>query len=251
MTLDGLARRGGVVAKGTTTEDQGHGHHNFDDPAGNILHKHPSKMGNCGPSKLRETQTQQPQERPHERIKDRSPSVNSSITYASAGVSQGSDEGSLPRVEVHPDLTGISSPGHDKSSNPGHPPVKTTSFDHLVKDCLESGQLRSCTVFHNNVTASFGQRIEDIYDGVRDGEVLGEGFSGVVRRIHHREAGVTRALKRLDLKGLAKNDIDALLGEIKIMCSLDHPNVVCLEEGKSSLLSSYVYHRLGAKSNPV
>lgn len=188
-------------------------------------------MGNCGPSKLRESQTQQPQERPRERIKVRS--VNSSITYASAGVStrassEGSDEESLTRVEIHPDLAGISSADrdHDKSSKPG----RTTSFDHLIKDCLEPGQLRSCTVFHNNATASFGQRIEDIYDGVRDGEVLGEGFSGVVRRIKHRETGVTRALKRLDLQGLARNDIDTLLGEIKIMCSLDHPNVVCLEE---------------------
>ncbi|EJK62764.1 hypothetical protein THAOC_16612 [Thalassiosira oceanica] len=194
-------------------------------------------MGNCGPSKLRESQTQQPQERPRERIKVRS--VNSSITYASAGVStrassEGSDEESLTRVEIHPDLAGVSSADrdHDKSSKPG----RTTSFDHLIKDCLEPGQLRSCTVFHNNATASFGQRIEDIYDGVRDGEVLGEGFSGVVRRIKHRETGVTRALKRLDLQGLARNDIDTLLGEIKIMCSLDHPNVVCLEEGEETWL---------------
>ena len=192
-------------------------------------------MGNCGPSKLRESQIQQPQERPRERFKVRS--VNSSATAGvSTPPSERSDEESLTRVEIHPDLAKISSAhrDHDKSNKP----ARTTSFDHLVKDCLESGQLRTCTVVHNNATASFGQRIEDMYDGVHDGKVLGVGLSGAVRRIKHRETGVTRALKVLDLKGLARNDIDALLSEIKIMCSLDHPNVVCLEEGKSSLLHS-------------
>ncbi|EJK52697.1 hypothetical protein THAOC_28001 [Thalassiosira oceanica] len=154
-------------------------------------------MGNCGPSKLRESQTQQSQERrPLERIKVRS--VNSSTGVSTPDTcSEASDE---------------------DSSKSRH--VKHTS---LVKDCLEPGQLRSCTVVHN-------KRIEDLYDGVHDGKVLGVGLSGVVRRIKHRETGVTRALKVLDLKGLARNDIDTLLGEIKIMCSLDHPNVVCLEE---------------------
>jgi len=161
-------------------------------------------MGNCGPSKLRESQIQQPQdERPRDRIKIRSANPSTGV--------------------LTPDTCSVAS--DEDPPKPRH--VRNKS---LVKDCLESGQLRTCTVVHNNATASFGQRIEDMYDGVHDGKVLGVGLSGAVRRIKHRETGVTRALKVLDLKGLARNDIDALLSEIKIMCSLDHPNVVCLEE---------------------
>ena len=52
-----------------------------------------------------------------------------------------------------------------------------------------------------------------------------------MRRITHRDTGIQRAVKRLDL-GLVTSDedMDRLLDEIKIMCCLDHPNVVCLEE---------------------
>jgi len=181
-------------------------------------------MGNCGPSKLRESQTQQPQERPRERIKARS--LNSSTSTTDAGVS-------TPETCSEASDEEYSEPRHDKH---------TSKHTSLVKECLEcSGQLRTCCVVHNNATASVGQRIEDIYDGVHNGTVLGEGLSGQVRRIKHRETGVERALKVLDLKGLAQDDIDALLGEIEIMCSLDHPNVVCLEEGKSTLLLSHGY----------
>ena len=89
----------------------------------------------------------------------------------------------------------------------------------------------------------FGLPIEAVYDGVRDGHVLGEGVAGKVRLITHKETGIKRAVKRLDL-GLIKDNEDedtllnTLLDEIKIMCQLDHPNVVCLEEvfeGESEL----------------
>ena len=79
-----------------------------------------------------------------------------------------------------------------------------------------------------------GVPIEDIYDGVHDGEVLGEGITGKVRLITHKETGIQRALKRLDL-GLISNeeDLNSLFEEIKVMCALDHPNIgefvfVCL-----------------------
>jgi len=79
-----------------------------------------------------------------------------------------------------------------------------------------------------------GLPIEEVYDGVHDGEELGEGIAGKVRRITHRTTGIQRAVKRLDLQCVATSDdtadLDRLLNEIKIMCCLDHPNVVCLEE---------------------
>ena len=73
--------------------------------------------------------------------------------------------------------------------------------------------------------------IEEIYDGVHDGKILGEGVTGKVRLITHKETGIQLAVKRLDL-GLvtSEEDLNRLLEEIKIMCALDHPNIVCLEE---------------------
>ena len=63
------------------------------------------------------------------------------------------------------------------------------------------------------------------------GEELGRGVAGIVRLITHRDTGIQRAVKRLDLDLVnTDEDMDKLLDEIKIMCQLDHPNVVCLEE---------------------
>jgi len=78
---------------------------------------------------------------------------------------------------------------------------------------------------------SAGMPIEAVYDGVHDGDILGEGVTGLVRLITHKKTGIKRAVKRLDLVRVADDDdIDRLIDEIKIMCSLDHPNIVCLEE---------------------
>jgi hypothetical protein len=60
--------------------------------------------------------------------------------------------------------------------------------------------------------------IEDVYDGVHDGEVLGVGVTGSVRLITRKDTGVQRAVKRLDLSNLkCKADLETLLSEIKIM----------------------------------
>jgi len=109
---------------------------------------------------------------------------------------------------------------------PRRKPVQRRS----VKDYLQAeGPSGNRSMVH--IETPFGLPIEAVYDGVHNGEVLGEGIGGVVRRITHRDTGIQRAVKRLDL-GLVTSDedLDRLLDEIKIMCCLDHPNVVCLEE---------------------
>lgn len=46
---------------------------------------------------------------------------------------------------------------------------------------------------------SFGQPIEEVYDGVHDGPVLGSGVSGIVRLVTHRATNVKYAVKVLDV----------------------------------------------------
>ena len=65
-----------------------------------------------------------------------------------------------------------------------------------------------------------------------DGTILGTGISGTVRQIVHRTTGIKYAVKCLDLS-LISNTPEALLqlrNEIYIMCHLDHPNVMRIEE---------------------
>lgn len=76
-----------------------------------------------------------------------------------------------------------------------------------------------------------GRAIEEVYDGVHDGEVLGSGISGVVRLATHKATGHKYAVKCLDLDLIEPTSgLQQLRDEIYIMCQLDHPNIIRLEE---------------------
>ena len=111
-----------------------------------------------------------------------------------------------------------------KRAKSGHRRTKT---NELLMEYLQGDGAAS-----NRAMVSFESiSIEDVYYGVHDGEVLGVGVTGDVRLITRKDTGTQRALKRLDLSNLKnKDDLHRLLEEVKIMCALDHPNIVCLEE---------------------
>lgn len=97
----------------------------------------------------------------------------------------------------------------------------------------------------NVVNIEFGKPIEEVYDGVHTGQVLGSGVSGIVRLITHRATGIRYAVKILDL-GLLKTEesLEQLRSEIYIMCQLDHPNIVRLEEVYESRKEIYLVQEL-------
>jgi len=81
------------------------------------------------------------------------------------------------------------------------------------------------------IEVPFGKPIEEVYDGVHDGPVLGSGISGIVRLVRHRATQVAYAVKCLDLALIdSEEGLKQLKEEIYIMCQLDHPNIVRLEE---------------------
>ena len=82
-----------------------------------------------------------------------------------------------------------------------------------------------------HIEVPFGKPIEEVYSGVQNGPVLGSGISGLVRLCVHQKTGVKYAVKCLDL-GLIDSEegLKQLKEEIYIMCQLDHPNIVRLEE---------------------
>mmetsp|Transcript_9029 Transcript_9029/g.17025 ORF Transcript_9029/g.17025 Transcript_9029/m.17025 type:complete len:240 (+) Transcript_9029:132-851(+) len=81
------------------------------------------------------------------------------------------------------------------------------------------------------VTATDIATIESIYDGVRDGPILGYGITGVVNKAVHRETGAEYAIKTLSLDRIATAEgLEQLKEELGILMQIDHPNIVKPEE---------------------
>ena len=97
-------------------------------------------------------------------------------------------------------------------------------LDKMIEERKVGGSLKS-NIVHFEVP--YGKQIEEVYDGVQTGEILGSGISGTVRLCTHRATGIKYAVKCLDL-GLIDNpqSLEQLRQEIYIMCQLDHPNIV-------------------------
>eukprot|EP00979_Chaetoceros_neogracilis_P002400 scaffold410_cov267-Chaetoceros_neogracile.AAC.48 len=96
-------------------------------------------------------------------------------------------------------------------------------LEQLIDDKKNNGLANN--IVHMEIP--FGKPIEEVYDGVHDGPVLGSGISGLVRLCKHKKTGSNYAVKCLDL-GLVETDegLQQLREEIAIMCQLDHPNIV-------------------------
>ena len=138
----------------------------------------------------------------------------------------------------------ISDETDDKNKPKGH---KRDTSDILRLESMKTSLLTDGTLSTNVVRMEtpFGKSIETVYNGVRDGEILGSGISGVVRLVTHKDTGCKYAVKILDL-GLIKNDevLEQLRDEIYIMLQLDHPNIVRLEEVYESTNEIYIVQEL-------
>eukprot|EP00529_Nitzschia_sp_RCC80_P004108 CAMPEP_0113518152 /NCGR_PEP_ID=MMETSP0014_2-20120614/42701_1 /TAXON_ID=2857 /ORGANISM="Nitzschia sp." /LENGTH=918 /DNA_ID=CAMNT_0000415519 /DNA_START=164 /DNA_END=2920 /DNA_ORIENTATION=- /assembly_acc=CAM_ASM_000159 len=112
-----------------------------------------------------------------------------------------------------------------------------------IKNELKAESDIACGVVR--IETDFGREIDDVYEGVHDGLVLGTGIAGVVRKVKHRETGVNFAVKCLNL-GLIeqKGVLDSLREEIFIMSQLDHPNILRLEEVYESETQIYLIQEL-------
>ena len=115
-------------------------------------------------------------------------------------------------------------------------------LDSLIENRREGGGLIQNMV---HMEVPFGKPIEEVYEGVHTGPVLGSGISGLVRLVEHKETGVKYAVKCLDLGLVATAEqLAQLREEIFIMCQLDHPNIVRLEEVYESHSEIYLVQEL-------
>lgn len=188
-------------------------------------------------------------------------SPNYAAHYKDKTSTEESDEGHRPRFASY--ASGASTPddrsedgseGSSESSgrrrsqrNSKNPKtlVHSTSaigLDEMIEDRREIGDLRQNVV---HIEVPFGKPIEEVYDGVHNGPVLGSGISGLVRLVTHKATGIKYAVKVLDL-GLVDTSegLRQLREEIFIMCQLDHPNIVRLEEVYESHSEIYLVQEL-------
>ena len=74
---------------------------------------------------------------------------------------------------------------------------------------------------------------------------MGSCVLGIVRLVTHRSTGVQYAAKCLDLNLIDSQDgLRQLRNEISIMCQLDHPNIVRIEEVYESTNEIYILQEL-------
>lgn len=141
------------------------------------------------------------------------------------------------------DASSVGSAGADGGKRKTLKPSSSIiGLDSMIENRREEGSLKM-NVVHMEVP--FGKPIEEVYDGVHTGPVLGSGISGLVRLVTHKATGVKYAVKCLDL-GLVDTDegLARLREEIFIMCQLDHPNIVRLEEVYESHSEIYLVQEL-------
>lgn len=67
----------------------------------------------------------------------------------------------------------------------------TRRHSDMIADYLKSEGASSSRIMVH-IENPCGMRIEEVYDGVHDGEVLGEGITGAVRKITHKKTGIKR-----------------------------------------------------------
>jgi len=145
------------------------------------------------------------------------------------------------------DVSGHSNTNSMLNSSSHNPKVLKQSssvldLDKMISDRKVFGDLKN-NIVHMEVP--FGKPIEEVYDGIHDGPVLGSGISGLVRLCVHKETKAKYAVKCLDL-GLVETEegLQQLREEIAIMCQLDHPNIVRLEEVYESKSEIYLVQEL-------
>ncbi|KAL3913930.1 MAG: hypothetical protein SGILL_006299, partial [Bacillariaceae sp.] len=140
-------------------------------------------------------------------------------------------------------------PGRHRSRSPKKKNPRTLKKSHSGSaiDLENLHNDAACTLTSKvvHIEVPFGKPIEEVYDGVHNGPVLGSGVSGLVRLVTHKKTGVEYAVKCLDL-GLVgtKEGLEQLREEIFIMCQLDHPNIVRLEEVYESHSEIYLVQEL-------
>lgn len=113
----------------------------------------------------------------------------------------------------------------------------TQSDSKLGLNDILSGDLKNPNLVR--IEVPLGKPIEEVYEGVHDGPVLGSGISGIVRLCKHRTTQTEYAVKCLDLALIdSEEGLKQLKEEIYIMCQLVSTCSECMHLYIHSCLTS-------------
>jgi len=85
-------------------------------------------------------------------------------------------------------------------------------------------------------SAAHSSSIEDDFEGVSSGKLLGRGLTANVHVVTERGgSGQQWACKEISLPGLSTSRLQALREEITILRDMDHPNVIRIREEQHPL----------------
>lgn len=110
------------------------------------------------------------------------------------------------------------------------PQATTQPEEHVEKPVAKEGKKKtqvlssfSADIFVKTKQGTFAKD----YSG---GRVLGEGAYGKVCLVTHKKTGIDRAMKAIKKSSVREDKEDKMLAEVSILKSLDHPNIVKLNE---------------------
>ena len=113
------------------------------------------------------------------------------------------------------------------------PSVAASSIRSKSSSINSKGLPKSKHLSHNLISNGLGDKggrdINEYYE-FGNGPILGTGVSGIVTIAVHKKTRIEFALKTLTKKGLKPDKLANLHGEINIMTTLDHPNILRLLE---------------------
>ncbi|CAE8621616.1 unnamed protein product, partial [Polarella glacialis] len=112
--------------------------------------------------------------------------------------------------------------------------LRSRGIDDEPKTLVLSGSLRERLILSNS------GRLHESYN--LEGQKLGEGTFGSVRKASCRQTGLCRAVKTIVKTGIS--DVPALQREIELMKAMDHPNIVKLFESFEDHRSVYLVMEL-------
>ena len=117
-------------------------------------------------------------------------------------------------------------------------------YDGTKDNALVPG--RAATKFHQALMQhSSGERIGDTFDiNWTATGALGAGVSAVVRRCKHKRTNVVYALKTIRLDKLSEDERSDIFQEVRIMQTLDHPNIIKIVETYTELDRLYIVMEL-------
>jgi len=90
--------------------------------------------------------------------------------------------------------------------------------------------LQQCDTISISASQFIQETKGNFYSSYRMGKMLGKGGFGTVYLCAHRDTNELRAVKVIDKRTFDSQTLEAYLNEVKVLKTLDHPNIVRLFE---------------------